>query len=37
MQSVALELARRGYVVLNMDQAGHGLSDPPARGFVNPE
>ncbi len=33
MQPVSLELARRGYVVLNVDQSGHGLSDPPA--FAN--
>ena len=26
----AIELARRGYVVLAMDQRGHGYSDPPA-------
>lgn len=26
----AIEFARRGYVVLAMDQAGHGYSDPPA-------
>jgi len=38
MQPVALELARRGYVVLNMDQTGHGLSAPPAfaNGFGGP-
>lgn len=33
MEPVSLELARRGYVVLNVDQTGHGLSDPPA--FAN--
>lgn len=33
MEPVSLELARRGYVVLNIDQTGHGLSDPPA--FAN--
>lgn len=34
----AIELARRGYVVLNMDQRGHGYSDPPAfaEGFGGP-
>lgn len=34
----AIELARRGYVVLNMDQRGHGYSDPPAfaAGFGGP-
>ncbi|MGB4208180.1 MAG: alpha/beta fold hydrolase, partial [Smithellaceae bacterium] len=26
----AIEFARRGYVVLAMDQSGHGFSDPPA-------
>ena len=26
----AIELARRGYAVLNLDQRGHGYSDPPA-------
>jgi pimeloyl-ACP methyl ester carboxylesterase len=38
MQPVATELARRGYVVLNMDQTGHGLSEPPAfaNGFGGP-
>ncbi len=29
----AIEFARRGYVVLAIDQAGHGFSDPPA--FAN--
>ncbi len=29
----AIEFARRGYVVLSMDQTGHGFSDPPA--FAN--
>ncbi len=29
----AIELARRGYVVLALDQTGHGYSDPPA--FAN--
>jgi pimeloyl-ACP methyl ester carboxylesterase len=29
----AIEFARRGYVVLAMDQTGHGYSDPPA--FAN--
>jgi pimeloyl-ACP methyl ester carboxylesterase len=28
----AIELARRGYVVLAIDQTGHGYSDPPAFG-----
>lgn len=28
----AIEFARRGYVVLAMDQSGHGFSDPPAFG-----
>lgn len=34
----AIEFARRGYVVLNMDQAGHGFSDGPAfaSGFGGP-
>ncbi|MFM1897088.1 MAG: hypothetical protein RLZZ385_2162 [Pseudomonadota bacterium] len=34
----AIELARRGYVVLNLDQRGHGYSDPPAfaEGFGGP-
>lgn len=38
MQPVSLELARRGYVVLNVDQTGHGLSGPPAfaNGFGGP-
>ena len=26
----AIEFARRGYVVLDLDQTGHGYSDPPA-------
>lgn len=34
----AIELARRGYVVLSLDQRGHGYSDPPAfaAGFGGP-
>ncbi|WP_350245475.1 alpha/beta hydrolase family protein [Deinococcus sonorensis] len=34
----AIEFARRGYVVLSMDQAGHGYSDAPAfaNGFGGP-
>lgn len=34
----AIELARRGYVVLSLDQRGHGFSDPPAfaEGFGGP-
>ncbi len=38
MEPVSLELARRGYVVLNVDQTGHGLSDAPAfsNGFGGP-
>lgn len=34
----AIELARRGYVVLALDQRGHGFSDPPAfaDGFGGP-
>ena len=34
----ALELARRGHVVLSLDQGGHGYSDPPAfvQGFGGP-
>lgn len=36
--SFAIELARRGYVVLALDQGGHGYSDPPAfaEGFGGP-
>jgi pimeloyl-ACP methyl ester carboxylesterase len=35
----AIEFARRGYVVLAMDQSGHGLSQPPAfgNGFGGPD
>ena len=35
----AIEFARRGYVVLAMDQSGHGLSQPPAfaSGFGGPD
>jgi pimeloyl-ACP methyl ester carboxylesterase len=35
----AIEFARRGYVVLAMDQTGHGRSDPPAfsHGFGGPD
>jgi pimeloyl-ACP methyl ester carboxylesterase len=29
----AVEFARRGYVVLALDQTGHGFSDPPALGY----
>ena len=29
----AIEFARRGYVVVALDQAGHGHSDPPAFGY----
>lgn len=34
----AIELARRGHVVLSLDQVGHGYSDPPAfaDGFGGP-
>ncbi len=34
----AIEFARRGYVVLAVDQTGHGLSDPPSgsNGFGGP-
>jgi pimeloyl-ACP methyl ester carboxylesterase len=34
----AIEFARRGYVVLELDQTGHGYSDPPAMaaGFGGP-
>ena len=36
---LAIELARRGYVVLALDQPGHGQSDPPAfaDGFGGPD
>jgi pimeloyl-ACP methyl ester carboxylesterase len=36
--SFAIELARRGYVTLVLDQTGHGYSDPPAfaEGFGGP-
>jgi pimeloyl-ACP methyl ester carboxylesterase len=35
----AIEFARRGYVVLALDQTGHGLSEPPAfgEGFGGPD
>lgn len=35
----AIEFARRGYVVLALDQTGHGMSDPPAfaNGFGGPD
>ena len=35
----AIEFARRGYVVLALDQVGHGYSDPPAfvHGFGGPD
>jgi pimeloyl-ACP methyl ester carboxylesterase len=35
----AIEFSRRGYVVLAMDQAGHGYSSPPAfaNGFGGPD
>ncbi|HUE96357.1 MAG TPA: alpha/beta fold hydrolase, partial [Longimicrobiaceae bacterium] len=35
----AIEFARRGWVVLAIDQTGHGYSDPPAfaRGFGGPD
>jgi pimeloyl-ACP methyl ester carboxylesterase len=35
----AIEFARRGYVVLALDQTGHGYSDPPAfaKGFGGPD
>ena len=35
----AIEFARRGYVVLALDQTGHGYSDPPAfaQGFGGPD
>ncbi|MBV9457407.1 MAG: alpha/beta hydrolase, partial [Bradyrhizobium sp.] len=34
-----IEFARRGYVVLALDQTGHGYSDPPsfANGFGGPD
>jgi pimeloyl-ACP methyl ester carboxylesterase len=37
--SFAIELARRGYVVLALDQSGHGYSDPPvgANAFGGPD
>jgi pimeloyl-ACP methyl ester carboxylesterase len=37
--SFAIEFARRGYVVLALDQTGHGYSDPPAsaHGFGGPD
>ncbi len=37
--SFAIEFARRGYVVLAIDQTGHGFSDPPAfaHGFGGPD
>jgi pimeloyl-ACP methyl ester carboxylesterase len=37
--SFAIEFARRGYVVLAIDQTGHGYSDPPAfaHGFGGPD
>jgi pimeloyl-ACP methyl ester carboxylesterase len=40
MQSpYAIELSRRGYVVLALDQSGHGYSDPPAfaNGYGGPD
>ncbi len=39
MEPLSLELARRGYVVLNVDQMGHGLSDSPAfaNGYGGPD
>src|SRR6185295_6073248 len=35
----AIEFARRGYVVVALDQTGHGYSDPPAfaNGFGGPD
>src|ERR1700745_2524117 len=35
----AIEFARRGYVVVALDQTGHGYSDPPAfaHGFGGPD
>jgi pimeloyl-ACP methyl ester carboxylesterase len=35
----SIEYARRGYVVLEMDQTGHGYSDPPAfaNGYGGPD
>ena len=37
--NLAIELARRGYVVLALDQPGHGQSAPPAfaKGFGGPD
>jgi len=36
---LAIEFSRRGYVVLALDQTGHGFSDPPAfaNGFGGPD